>query len=172
MRRIPQRSLFILTLGIFLTLSSVAYANGGLPFTVLVYPTLWLLFIPIVLIEFLIHKHVLKLSAKRAFSLTLKANIFSTLWGIPITLLILPIDITFMVLAISSGSDSSYSAPVAVLAMYIIFFFFTIWYERRYFLKHLSDITPDLITRSIIIGHIASYGVMIGSIISFFIFTN
>jgi hypothetical protein len=61
-----------------------ARANAGVPMLVLVWPASWIAFVPIVLIEAFVARHVLALSVKECLRLSVVANLWSTLLGIPL----------------------------------------------------------------------------------------
>jgi hypothetical protein len=66
-----------------------ARADAGVPMLGLVWPAAWALFIPIVLVETFIARRLLALPWAQCAKLTLLANAWSTLVGIPLTWLAL-----------------------------------------------------------------------------------
>jgi hypothetical protein len=64
---------------------AAARADTGVPMLVYVWPSAWVLFVPICLIEALIAKRVLRLPLVQCAKLALVANAWSTLVGIPLT---------------------------------------------------------------------------------------
>lgn len=62
-----------------------ALANAGIPMIVLAWPASWIAFVPVVLVEAAVARRVLALPTREALRLSLAANAWSTLAGIPIT---------------------------------------------------------------------------------------
>jgi hypothetical protein len=78
----------LLVTSIALTLALVptpAHANAGLPMLVVVWPTMWVLLLPIVLVEAAVAMKVLSLDFLYAAQIAGIANLVSTLVGLPIT---------------------------------------------------------------------------------------
>jgi hypothetical protein len=86
---IIKKDMFIIAT-ILLLLPGLCYANVGLPMIFVVWPSMWYMFIPVVLIEYMVIRHYLKeIRPIKLMGLTISANLFSTLIGIPITWMIL-----------------------------------------------------------------------------------
>lgn len=79
----------ILLLGIFLILPTGAYANVGVPLIVITLPSMFLLLIPIILIEAKVISKTLDVNYKKAILPATYANAASTIVGIPLAWLIL-----------------------------------------------------------------------------------
>ncbi len=98
---------------------SVAVADTGIPMLALAWPTAWVTLAPVVLIEALLARRLLTLSWKESAWLSLRANAWSTLVGIPLAwLLMLAIQILGtlgLVLLPSPGRHSPWSFAVAPL---------------------------------------------------------
>ncbi|WP_437630374.1 hypothetical protein [Sorangium sp. So ce854] len=62
-----------------------ALANAGIPMIFLVWPASWIVFVPVVLVEAAVARRVLRLPTREAIVLSLAANAWSTLAGIPVT---------------------------------------------------------------------------------------
>ncbi|WP_437671573.1 hypothetical protein [Sorangium sp. So ce131] len=62
-----------------------ALANAGIPMIVVAWPASWIAFVPVVLVEAAVARRVLALPTREALKLSLAANAWSTLAGIPIT---------------------------------------------------------------------------------------
>ncbi|WP_437950001.1 hypothetical protein WME98_03715 [Sorangium sp. So ce296] len=62
-----------------------ALANAGIPMLVFAWPASWIAFVPVVLVEAAVARRVLRLPTREAIKLSLVANAWSTLAGIPIT---------------------------------------------------------------------------------------
>lgn len=76
-------------LGLLLIWPSTAHADTGLPMLVVVWPWAWMAFIPVCIVEALIAKRLLRLPLVQCAKLSLVANAWSTLVGIPLTWLLL-----------------------------------------------------------------------------------
>ncbi|WP_437955718.1 hypothetical protein WME76_30035 [Sorangium sp. So ce119] len=62
-----------------------ALANAGIPMIVVAWPASWIAFVPVVLVEAAVARRVLALPTREALKLSLVANAWSMLAGIPIT---------------------------------------------------------------------------------------
>lgn len=164
-------------LGLML-ISTQASANAGIPMIIIVEPLLWLTFIPIVLIESVIYvKTIQGLSFKKIIIPTVLANVFSTIIGIPVTWLGL-----FGIEAVLSGGSEfnviepfksilnvTVNAPwmlpdptlleaiIAMIVLFIPFFFISVWSERFILAKMLKKIDKETIYKSAFKAHIGSY---------------
>jgi hypothetical protein len=90
----------ILSGALLLAMPSVGRADAGLPMIALLWPASWVLLLPIILVEAHVAKRVLALQRGTALRMSAKANLVSTLAGIPLTWLVL---FLLEVLALSSG---------------------------------------------------------------------
>lgn len=79
----------LLAATLFLVCPTSAQADTGLPMIAVVWPPFWLLFIPVCVVEALIAKRVFALPLVQCAKLSLVANAWSTLVGIPLTWLAL-----------------------------------------------------------------------------------
>lgn len=77
-----------LLLGIFLILPTGAYANVGVPMIVITLPSMFLLLIPIILIEAKVISKTLDINYKKAIPPAIYANVASTIIGVPFAWLI------------------------------------------------------------------------------------
>lgn len=68
---------------------SSAMANVGLPMLFVVWPSAWVLFAPVCVVEAMVAKRMLSLPTAQCARLALRANAWSTLAGIPLTWLAL-----------------------------------------------------------------------------------
>ena len=66
-------------------LPSIAWADAGIPMLVLVWPGAWLALLPVVLVEALVARRLLRLGFRRSLKVALVANLVSTGVGIPVT---------------------------------------------------------------------------------------
>ena len=74
---------------IFILFPSTASANVGIPMLAFVWPGMWLLLIPVVVLEAFLAKRMLSLDRKDAWKVAGIVNTFSTAVGVPITWAIL-----------------------------------------------------------------------------------
>lgn len=153
-------------LGLFLFLAfypSMAFANGAIPFTALIYPLFWLLFIPIVLVEAFIYLRMLGGRWKSLLWITTKANLISTALGFFAGLVIIIPDIAILVVAMQDILRDGRATALALFnvgLILLLFFFFTVWVEHRYLKKKMPDIEPKKLKKAIWVSHIASYGLI------------
>lgn len=84
-RTLPRSLLLVLTAG----LAFPAHADVGVPMLALMWPPAWLLLLVIVPVEGLFARRILSLDWRAALGLSLRANLASTLVGIPLTWLVL-----------------------------------------------------------------------------------
>jgi len=91
-----KKSHIISLIGLWLVLnSSLAHADAGVPMIFITLPSMVLALIPIILIEALIFKHLLRINYKQAIQPSLSANFASTIIGFPLSwLLMVIIEIT------------------------------------------------------------------------------
>ncbi len=87
-----QRSKFLMSVAFAVALiiaGAPAYANVGLPMLIVVWPVMWVILVPIILLEAAVGTKLLHIGFPEAVQISALANIVSTLIGIPITWLIL-----------------------------------------------------------------------------------
>ncbi|WP_437964287.1 hypothetical protein WMF04_31805 [Sorangium sp. So ce260] len=130
-----------------------ALANAGIPMIYLAWPASWVVFVPVVLVEAAVAQRVLGLPTRDALKLSLAANAWSTLAGIPITwaLLLLPemlvglilsafrLDPSTLAIALFAPLFAPWLPPVkegwivfaAGAFLCVPFFFASVWVEAR-----------------------------------------
>lgn len=139
---------------------------------VLVWPGFWLLLVPIILIEALVAQRVLKVPWRPALRLSAKANLISTLAGIPATWLALlavqmlatgvlvlgsniwglgnePPWVLVLLAPVTAawiGPDQSWEVAAAAMWLCGAFFLISVWLER-WVLKRNSDLSSIAIRR-------------------------
>ncbi len=130
----------------------VLFADAGIPMLAVVWPFMWLAFLPVVVIESLVALKSLGLHFRRALVVTAAANAVSTLVGIPITWFLLvildliignggqwqPID-TPMQAALAIFQQAAWLCPyeeelhwmipTAAIVLCIPFYFASVWIE-------------------------------------------
>jgi hypothetical protein len=149
--RRTRRALATLAFVVAAGSSRYALADAGFPMLVLAWPAALLLFVPVVLVEGLLARRMLGLSTRDALKLSLIANAWSTLLGVPLTwlaLLLLEIVGTLPLNLVAGNSRlvwlfaplyAAWLPPVngfwpvfasgAVLC--VAFFFASVWIEAR-----------------------------------------
>lgn len=75
----------LLAFAAFVLWPQTASADAGLPMIVLIWPASWLAFVPIVVVEAAVARRMLRFSWRDAGLLSLVANAWSTIVGIPLT---------------------------------------------------------------------------------------
>jgi hypothetical protein len=121
MRAARRGSVSFLVAALFLLAPVSARADVGIPVGALFWPATWVLFLPVALIEALVARRILGLGFSGSLKLSLKANAWSTVAGVPLACVL-----TFLVgLFASSGSYGVRSAPW--LAQ--LFFGSAVWLE-------------------------------------------
>jgi hypothetical protein len=129
----------------------ILFADAGIPMLAVVWPFMWLAFLPVVVIESIVALKSLGIPFRRAFLVTAAANAVSTLAGIPVTWFVLaaiemtitdgrwqPID-TPMQAALAVFQQAAWLCPyegaldwmipAAALVLCIPFFFVSVWIE-------------------------------------------
>ncbi len=129
----------------------ILLADAGIPMLAVVWPVMWMVFLPVVVIESLIAIKSLELRFRRALLVTAAANAISTLVGIPVTWFVLvfvdiamggggshPID-TPMHAAIAVckeaawlcpyENDLDWMIPAAAIVLCVPFYFVSVWIE-------------------------------------------
>jgi hypothetical protein len=166
-RRTLPRSLLLMLAGIALP----AHADVGVPMLAVMWPPAWLLLLAIVPVEGYLARRILSLDWRSALGLSLRANLVSTLVGIPLTwfvlllvefgtgyaVYLLKVDeasvssavqraVAITVLAPWLGPGDGLSAwivPAAAAYLCIPFFFASVLIENRVALRRLGPLeTP------------------------------
>jgi hypothetical protein len=133
-----------------------AEANAGIPMIVLLWPGFFILFLPIVLLEGQVARRLFDIPWRDAIWLSGRANLYSTLAGIPGAWLALLL-IEFLVGGLASFAvqgdakpwlnyllmpfmapwvvvwreEDSWVVPAAAMWLCVAFFFVSVWLERR-----------------------------------------
>ena len=90
---------------------STASADVGLPMIFLVWPASWLLFVPVVIVEAAVARRLLTLTWRKAGALSLVANAWSTIVGIPVTWLALLLVEFLVSLGLWHADHAAHSLP-------------------------------------------------------------
>lgn len=146
---------------------------------VVVWPVAWALLIPIIALEALVALPILRVGYKTALKAVAKANVASTLVGVPVTWLIL---VVFQ-LCLGGGSawgddtksekilavtlqapwlipyehDFGWMIPSAASVLCIPFFFMSVWVENRVASRYFCGDERPMVLRWAWLGNAASY---------------
>ena len=169
---------------IVLTMISVtAHADIALPMLVVVWPISWLLLIPVILLEGIIARRILNENWSQSLKLSGKANVISTFIGIPVVwtvltfaLLItselgqqtLPEYITSVIFLLGNAvwltpnaSSTDSIVTIAAAALYIPFYFASVWIEALVGWKLFPNTDKPLIKRWSVVANFWSYAITI-----------
>ncbi len=130
-------------------------ANAGIGFFMLAIPLVVLALIPAVILEGLVLSAILRLRKKQAFSLSLSANIRSTLYGF-----VLGIAIDFILVA-GTGSAGPEPTKWAASVMLVPFFLFSWWIEHRVVARRETDIPRRKVVAATGAANVLSYAGML-----------
>jgi hypothetical protein len=98
-----------------------AHADLGIPVGAVFWPAAWVLFLPVVLVEAAVARFILKLPYSESFRLSLRANTWSTVAGVPLACLLM------LVIGIFFGPDLHRGTGVRWLGD--LFFGSAVWAE-------------------------------------------
>lgn len=168
---------------LLLTLASInAHADSGLPMLVVVWPLSWLLLLPVIALEAVIARRILKNSWRQSLKLSGDANIISSFIGIPIvwfvlTLAFIMMDgvaktlpeyiasfitmISYTVWLPPSDEFTDSVITVIVAALYIPFYFASVWIEALVGWKLFPNTDKPLIKRWSVVANFWSYAITI-----------
>ncbi len=178
------RHMYLLIIALLLAVPSIAFANAGLPMLAVVWPLSLPAIIPVIAVESWVVQRTLKIEWRTAFIQMIKANIFSTLIGIPLAWAAAVAVEFFLGFLIVKGIGSrSYPPegvgdigriilsapwlgpfhhgahwilPVATLVLLVPFFFASYWAETWFVARRLSQ-NPQQARRAIWSANLISY---------------
>jgi hypothetical protein len=84
-----RRAISGLVLAALMATPLSARADVGIPVAVVFWPATWVLLLPVVVIEAFVARRILGLSLRQGLKLSLKANAWSTLAGVPLACLLM-----------------------------------------------------------------------------------
>jgi hypothetical protein len=160
-----------------------AEANAGIPMIVLLWPGFWIIFVPVVLLEGQVARRLFGLPWRDALSLSGRANLYSTLAGIPGAWLAL-LAVEFLVGSVASltaqagakpwlnyllmpfmapwvvvwRDEDSWVVPAAAMWLCVAFFFVSVWLERRVLARRYPSLPRETVRRWSWEANILSYG--------------
>jgi hypothetical protein len=175
---------------------SVASADAGIPMLVLVWPGAWLALLPVVLVEALVARRLLRLRFGRSLRVALVANLVSTGVGIPVTWLGLVLVEMLGALGIAGTtvfatdfeSDRWFqlaffpfmaawlpdSAPWMVVAAAIVlcvpFYFVSVWLEFLVARRFLPEFERVQVKRWSRIANAVSYGLIVLGLLGYMLY--
>lgn len=181
-----------------LALPSIALANAGLPMLAVVWPLSLPAFIPIVVLESWILRRTLNISWRIALTQMVKANVLSTLIGIPLAWAIsFAFELLLMFVVVNIAGSNSYPPhwvgdvgrvilsapwlgpyreggywilPVAMSVLLIPFFFVSFWTEAWYVAGNVYPSDPKQARRAIWKANLCSYLVLFLACIGWLVF--
>lgn len=178
-------SMPLLTAILLLAIPSVALANAGLPMLAVVWPLSIPAFIPVVAIESWVVRRTLNISWRVAVTQMVKANIFSTLVGVPLAWVVtVALEFSLASLVMNVTGSKSYPpqgvgevgnillsapwlgpfregghwiVPLATTVLLFPFFFASFWAEAWYVGRALCPEAPEQSHRAIWNANLFSY---------------
>ncbi len=181
MRKIKEK--LLVTLCILLCVPGVASANAGVPMIFLAMPVFGLSIIPIIVIEAMYLSKKLELTFYTAFKTTTLSNLVSTIFGIPLTWLLL---VFIQTLAGGGGafgldtmlgkvlsvtlqaawlipyeSDMHWMIPVAGSVLLVPFFFASWWSEYLMVKKMLKEHSAQRIKIAVRNANVITYALLV-----------
>lgn len=117
-----------ITLGVIVAIMAIpqmAYANAGVPMLALAWPAQWLALIPIILVEAEVFRRAFQLPLRSLIKPIAKANLVSTLVGIPFTwlaMLLLEFTVGYIGFLLMPGDSE-----IPVYLQYLFFPFMVAW---------------------------------------------
>ncbi len=140
---------------------SAALANSGIGYFMVLLPVMIVALLPVIPLEAVVLARLLKLPFKRALYLAFIANLWSTLAGIVLGIVI---DVTLMGLTGSSGAEFTRGAA---LVMLVPMFFITWGLEYRLLKKHVVALPATRVRRSVFAANLLSYAAMMACVLIF-----
>lgn len=144
---------------VLLAVPSAALANVGIGYLMVTVPVLLLALLPVIPLEAAVLWRLLRLPFRRALYLSFIANLWSTLVG---TIISIVLDVGLATLTGSSGVEFTRGA---VAVMLVPMFFITWWLEQRMIVKRLAELPVSRVRRSTFAANLASYAAMIAGVL-------
>ncbi|MCP4601610.1 MAG: hypothetical protein GY847_14045 [Proteobacteria bacterium] len=190
MRKI--QSLIIVGLSIFIP--GLAYADAGLPMLIIIMPAFGIAFIPIVVIEAVYLSKKLKIAGRSAVLASSVSNIVSTVFGVPLTWLLLVgieiatgagnvpdfDDVWSKVLSVTLqapwlppyGQHLDWMIPTAASVLLVPFFFVSWWSEYLVSKLFFRAVERLLLRRIIRNANLITYGLLLLSSLTMLVVSN
>ncbi|MDD5343479.1 MAG: hypothetical protein PHW12_03550 [Smithella sp.] len=164
-----------------------AYADAGLPMLVFLWPLSLLAIVPVILVESLVVHRKLNVGWKKVIITVTRANLFSTIIGIPVAwLLSVFLEVSFAFLAIKIGGSKSYppdivgdvgsvimaapwlgssghgqwDIPVAIMVLFVPCFFASYLIERWIICEKYTEINREQLSKSVWNANLLSYALL------------
>jgi len=173
----------------------VAIADAGVPLVAVAWPASWMLLLPIIAVEAVVARRVLRLEWDRSFKISAAANAASTLLGIPLTWALtfavtavpaflagrfLPDDVAVIIAAPMYATwlppvqkNTVWMIPTALALLCVPFLLTSVWLEGKIARKMVSTVTTADIRRWAWCANLLSYGgIIITLLINAFILYN
>ena len=156
-------------------------ADAGVPMICVQWPFMFCALVPVIVIEALIVRRRLHLSNRRSFIAATKANLFSTLAGVPLAWILMliaqftmtwplvstvekrhwltgsPLTCVYAVANVAWTGPSPFFVGVAATVLLIPTFFISVYLERRSYRKSWPDVDSAAVNRSVWVANLASY---------------
>lgn len=161
-------------------------ANVGIPMIFLQWPLMVCALVPVIVLEALLIRRWVRLSYREAFTGISKANLLSTVVGVPLSWgIMLAIEFTVLVPAAMAaerwhwkldapvlqvfgfllsiawlapiGRHLKWLIPAAAALLLVPSFFVSIWLERRACLRAWPNVDPEVVRRGVDLANLASY---------------
>ncbi len=188
----------LLTAFLLLLFPSIVLANAGLPMLAIVWPLSLPAFIPVIAFESWIVRRTLNTSWRVTVTQIIKANVLSTLIGIPLAWVIsVALEFLLMFVVVNVAGSKSYPphgvgevgrvilsapwlgpfregghwiVPLAMSVLLVPFFFASFWTEAWYVANTLSPSAPEQARRAIWKANLYSYLVLLLACIGWLVF--
>ncbi len=185
-----RSKLYLLFLALCFTLvlgSGPASANAGVPMLFLMWPVSWLLLVPIIIVEGAVLRNFIDLTRRRSVLVSAAANAASTLFGIPLTWLILLGIEVFLTDASAYGLETPvkrllaftvqapwlnpyesalhWLVPAASLVLCVAFFLVSVFSERLVVRLLEPHADPVAVARWSWRANLITYGVVVGALL-------
>ena len=182
-RKMPKKLWVYLLAGWMLALfASPACADSGVPMIFVTLPGMVIAIIPVIILETIVNRRIMKLSIGRTIGVTVVANLVSTFVGIPLTWLALAVlqifsgggrayglkTLSQKFLAVTwqapwlipYGDDLRWMVPAAMLALLIPFFLVSYFVEYYVIRRLLRQWDHLLVGEAVWNANLLSYGLL------------
>ena len=134
---------------------ALAHANAGIGYFMIALPVVVIALVPAVPLEAAVLKPILQVPWRRAFPLSLGANIRSTLWGFALAI---AVDVVLIGAGGSAGPEPTAGAAIVML---VPFFFLSWWIEHRAVARKAAEIGARRVAAATGAANALSYAGMI-----------
>ena len=156
-------------------------ADAGVPMICVQWPFMVCALVPVIVIEAMIVRRRLRISNRRSFIAATKANLFSTLAGVPLAWILMliaqftitwpivsavekthlvtgsPLTWVYAIASVAWTGPSPLSVGVAATLLLVPTFFISVFLERRSYRHSWPEIDLAAVNRSVWIANVGSY---------------